>query len=527
MRRLHAVGLTLFLLYFYGLSWLALWTISFYLSDNGQQAALLLPLGLRRALMILLPRKHWITLLLTETAIQGWLTGEQLLTHPLLLLSPWLSLIPAAMTHKIWHRYTLYWQRLLLLLAALTLNTLLHGLAIGPWLSAPLTQTLLATFTGGVLLIPFVYLIYEYIKQQHLQVLLAQEIPDPPLRTSLLIWCSLFFSIGVCLQMAFTPEMERLLLIFVFLPNVVMAYKFGWQGGVLSAVLGSLMIAVTRQISGAFHDLRELELFLSTQALLGIGLGIAISRQQQLAQRLQRYRQQLEQELKTRRRLMERIIHTEEEVRKDIARELHDDIGQNITAIQIQAMLVKHSAPAAAAQHAAGQISELSQRIHHTTRQLLRQLHPPVLNEMVLDKALQHLADEFAFDSRGIDFQLDYQLPKQSYDDVVLFTLYRLVQELLNNINKHADARRITVSLRQVADQITLDVTDDGVGLSQHNRARQDSGGFGLRGIEERVRALGGNWQVKANPHAAHTSAARAGTQITVNLPTDFTQKDA
>ncbi|GKW26827.1 MASE1 domain-containing protein [Pectobacterium brasiliense] len=524
MHRLHVIGMTLFLAFFYSLIWLALWTISFYLSNNGQQAALLLPQGLRLALMILLPRKYWPTLLLAEIAIQSWLISEQLITRSLLLLSPFLSLIPAIITHKIWHRYTLYWQRLLLLLAALTLNTVLHGIAIGPWLHSQLTQTLLATFTGGVLLIPFTYLLYEYIKQQHLQTLLAQEIPDPPLRTSLLIWCSLFFSIGVCLQMTFTPEMERLLLIFVFLPNVVMAYKFGWQGGVLSAVLGSLMIAVTRQVSGAFDDLRELELFLSTQALLGIGLGIAISRQQQLAQRLQRYRHQLEQELKTRRRLMERIIHTEEAVRKDIARELHDDIGQNITAIQIQAMLVKHSAPADAAQHAAGQISELSRRIHHTTRQLLRQLRPPVLDEMVLDKALHHLADEFAFSARGIQFQLDYQLPTPPHDDVVVFTLYRLVQELLNNINKHASATQITVRLSQQDDLITLDVIDNGVGIAQKDRSHPTGGGFGLRGIEERVQALGGNWLVKAATMS--DSATPRGTHIIVNLPTKFKQKD-
>ncbi|PWC18367.1 MASE1 sensor histidine kinase [Brenneria roseae subsp. roseae] len=518
MRRLRTTGMMLFLLFFYGLSWLALWTISFYLSNNGQQATLLLPQGLRLALMILLPRKYWPVLLLSEIAIQSWLMNEQLQTRALLLLSPWLSLLPAAMTQKIWHRYTLYWQRLLLLLSALTLNTLLHGLFIGPWLQSQLTQTLLATFTGGVLLIPFIYLIHEYIKQQHLQTLLAQEIPDPPLRTSLLIWCSLFFSIGVCLQMTFTPDMERLLLIFVFLPNVVMAYKFGWQGGVLSAVLGSLMITVTRQVSGAFNDLRELELFLSTQALLGIGLGIAISRQQQLAQRLQRYRQQLEQELKTRRRLMERIIHTEEEVRKDIARELHDDIGQNITAIQIQAMLVKHSAPEGAARNAAGQISDLSQRIHHTTRQLLRQLRPPVLNEMVLDKALHHLADDFAFSARGINFHLDYRLPQQPDDDVVIYTLYRMVQELLNNINKHACANNIEVLLYQQGDLLTLEVIDDGIGLRPGN----NSGGFGLRGIEERVCALGGNWLAKSKA----SSPQQKGTHIIVNLPTKFKQKD-
>ncbi|MCG8157689.1 MASE1 domain-containing protein [Brenneria goodwinii] len=518
----RSAGMMLFLIFFYGLSWLALWTISFYLSNNGQQAILLLPQGLRLALMILLPRKYWPTILLSEMAIQVWLIREQLQPQVLMLFSPWLSLLPATITQKIWRRYTLYWQRLLLLLAALTLNSILHGLVIGPLLLTQITQTLLATFTGGVLLIPFTYLIHEYIKQQHLQTLLAQALPDPPLRTSLLIWCSLIFLISVCLQITFTPEMERLLLIFVFLPNVVMAYKFGWQGGVLSAVLGSLMITITRQVSGAFSDLRELELFLSTQALLGIGLGIAISRQQQLAQRLQRYRQQLEQELKTRHRLMERIIHTEEEVRKDIARELHDDIGQNITAIQIQAMLVKHAAPEGTAQQAAGQISELSQRIHHTTRQLLRRLRPPVLDEIVLDKALRHLADEFAFNARGIGFNLDYRLPQQSYDDVVMFTLYRLLQELLNNINKHAFASQIDVLLYQRNELITLEVADDGIGIPADNAS-----GFGLRGIEERVRALGGNWQVQAKtpPSPADEPTRRKGTHIIVNLPTKFKQK--
>lgn len=505
MRQLRHGALALFLALFFALCWLALWTISFYLSNNGQQAALLLPQGLRLALMILLPRRYWPVLLLAESSVMVWLYTEQLMTRRLLLLSPWLSLIPSLLVQRFWLRHTLYWQRLLLLLAAVTGNSLLQGLLLGPWFKEDLTQTLLAAFTGGILLVPFIYLVYEYLKQQTLRNLLDQSAPTPPLRASLLIWCSLFFAIGISIQLTIAPEMERLLLIFVFLPNVFMAYKFGWQGGVLAAILGSLMITVTRQASGAFHDLRELELFLSTQALLGIGLGIAISRQQQLAQRLQRYRVQLEQELKTRRQLMERLVHTEEGVRKEIARELHDEIGQNITAIQIQAMLINRSAPSPAAQSAADQISTLSQLIHQTTRQLLRQLRPPVLDEMTLDKALYHLAAEFSFAERDIDFQLDYRLSQHPLDDTITFTLYRLVQELLNNINKHAQAQHIHISLLQENDVITLDVRDDGIGIPE--RVHE---GLGLRGIEERVRALGGDWMLHR----------RKGTRITVNLPT-------
>lgn len=64
--------------------------------------------------------------------------------------------------------------------------------------------------------------------------------------------------------MVLSPDIERLLLIVVFLPNVVMAWKFGWQGGVLSGLLGSMMITIARQIGVGFSNLLELEIFLAT-----------------------------------------------------------------------------------------------------------------------------------------------------------------------------------------------------------------------------------------------------------------------
>lgn len=116
--------------------------------------------------------------------------------------------------------------------------------------------------------------------------------------------------------MVLSPEIERLLLIVVFLPNVVMAWKFGWQGGVLSGLLGSMMITLARQVGVGFGNLVELEIFLATQALLGICLGIAISRQQHLAQNLHHYQRRTEEELAARRALTEKLIHTEEDTRK-------------------------------------------------------------------------------------------------------------------------------------------------------------------------------------------------------------------
>ncbi|MGO2306199.1 MAG: MASE1 domain-containing sensor histidine kinase [Providencia sp.] len=497
---------SIFLLFTYSLIWIGLWIIGFYLSQNSFQATLFLPQGLRLALMIILWRRYWPTLLLCEGLLNYWLAEEQLLTQPILLLSPLLSLCVAFIIQHIWWRYTLYWQRLLLLLAGVAANSVLHALLFS-WLSQfSISQLFLTTFTGGILLSPFVYLIYEYLHEQHYQMLLDYGTSDKQLRTSLIVWCFLFFVVGLSAQVFFAPEIERLIILLVFIPNVFMAYRYGWQGGVLSALLGSLIITFARQFHGAFADLQELEMFLSTQALIGIGLGIAISRQKQLAGNLQQYRQRLEQELKARRDLMRQLVHTEEDIKKAIARELHDEIGQNITAIQIQSMLVKKTATDSLSNQAASQINELAQQIHQSTRQLLRQLRPPVLNEMSLEKALTHLIAEFSFEENNIQCDFHYGLQETPANETILFTLYRLVQELLNNISKHAKATQIQISLEQYGDSIQLIVNDNGVGIPFSKR----TSGFGLRGIEERIRALGGDW----------TLTTQGGTKIIVNLPT-------
>lgn len=492
------------------LGWMSLWGISVYLCNDSQQAMLMLPQAWMLSLLVLLPRRFIFTVLLSITLLLLWLYSERLFEAPVLFLSPLLALTAALAARYFWRFFSLYWQRLLILLTTVAGNALLQLMVLSPWLAASLTDSLLTLFSGGVLLTPFIYLLYEYLKQQNLHTLLPSAQISPPLRTSLLLWCSLFLTIGISVQLVLTPEIERLLLIFIFLPNVFMAYRFGWQGGVIATMLGSVLLIVTYQTASLEYNVLELKLLLSVQALLSLGLGIAVTRQQQLVERLERYHHQLENELKARRQLTEKLVYTEEQVRKSIARELHDEIGQNITAIQIQAAIVKRTGDSQRSLHAAQQITALSQQIHQTTRQLLRKLRPPVLDEMSLQDALNHLAQEFSFEQRDIVFDLDYQLSESALGDTLKFTLYRVVQELLNNINKHAQAKQIRVCLYQrEGDTVILEVQDDGVGMSVQHRQ-----GFGLKGIEERVKALGGDWHLSGS----------GGTLIIVNLPTNPTK---
>ncbi|EEC9781359.1 MASE1 sensor histidine kinase, partial [Escherichia coli] len=163
---------------------------------------------------------------------------------------------------------------------------------------------------------------------------------------------------------------------------------------------------------------------------------------------------------------------------KNLARELHDEIGQNITAIQIQSQLVKRARDPAQIQSAASQINELARRIHLSTRQLLRQLRPPALDELTFREALLHLINEFAFSERGIHCQFAYQLNSTPENETVRFTLYRLLQELLNNICKHAEASEVTIILRQQGEVLHLEVSDNGVGIASGKMA-----GFGIQGM--------------------------------------------
>lgn len=504
----HSV-ISLFIVLAWGSGWLMLWTLGFYLTHNGQQAALFLPHGVYLALLILLSRRYWPALVLPPVLMLLWLHGEQLLNGYILLAAPLIGLLPAGIAQQFWHRFPLYWQRLTLLLATVTASALLNTALLSPFVKSPAMMLGLASFTGGVLLTPFVYLIFEFLRQQHRYHLLGLDTNNPPLRTSLIIWCSLFFIIGIGTQMVLSPEIERLLLIVVFLPNVAMAWKFGWQGGVLSGLLGSMMITIARQVGVGFSNLVELEIFLATQALLGIGLGIAISRQQHLAQNLHHYRQRLEAELAARRALAEKLIYTEEDTRKSLARELHDEIGQNITAIQIQSQLVKRARDPAQTQAAASQINDLARRIHHSTRQLLRQLRPPALDELSFKEALHHLLNEFAFAERGIRCRFDYRLTATPESETVRFTLYRLLQELLNNVCKHADASEVAIALYQQGTLLRLEVKDNGIGISPDKMA-----GFGIQGMRERVSALGGEL----------TLESQRGTRVIVNLPTNLQQ---
>jgi len=225
------------------------------------------------------------------------------------------------------------------------------------------------------------------------------------------------------------------------------------------------------------------------------------------------------------RRLVAAQDQVQEQERKRIARELHDDLQQTLAAIKMDALAIGQQLqrePARTAQAAPmlAKIDELATAAIASTRRIVNDLRPQMLEDLGLRPALEALAADFrqrtgiavecdAGDSAPDDTETD------GHDDALAPTvatcLYRVAQESLNNVSKHAGARQVRITLTHPMDgRVCLRIADDGNGFA-HNGARKRRS-FGLVGMEERVHAIGGDLHVDAAPGR--------GTVIEVNVST-------
>ncbi len=207
------------------------------------------------------------------------------------------------------------------------------------------------------------------------------------------------------------------------------------------------------------------------QSLTGLLLGAGI-------QRLRELNQSLQKELARNHRLAERLLETEESVRRDVARELHDDIGQTITAIRTLAGIVQRLAADNGGVKQSGQlIEQLSLGVYDAVRRLLGRLRPRQLDDLTLAQAIRSLLREMELESRGIVSHLDWRIDETALSESQRVTLFRVCQEGLNNIVKHANASAVTLQGWQQDERLMLVIEDDGSGLppgSHTSRLRPD-----------------------------------------------------
>lgn len=251
---------------------------------------------------------------------------------------------------------------------------------------------------------------------------------------------------------------------------------------------------------GRWIDLRSLPQRLDDGAVVWQGIATNITGAKEIEAELRASREQL----------AELSFHLEvakEEERERIARDIHDELGSILVRLKIEAALLAGKLPDAKLREKADSIEHLLDQAIGTTQRVSRQLRPGILKEFGLAEAIKCQSEDFG-QSTGITcpVQCDGDIEP---DPETSLALFRITQEALTNIAKHAHASLVVVRLRREEGSIVLEIRDNGRGISDTDMNKPKS--FGLRGIRERVHSLAGDFEISA--------VENGGTHIQLRVP--------
>ena len=287
-----------------------------------------------------------------------------------------------------------------------------------------------------------------------------------------------------------TGKIERKLGYSVALP------RWGWMLGT-GIYLDDVDAAATRLRGNLLASVRQTLAGLAAVAIVAAlavfagGLALNISEQRQADRKLKA--------------LAHRVVSSQEEERARVSRELHDHICQLLVSIKYQFELVGHrlahpgEVPVTAIDK---EIAALSKAIGEV-RRISHDLRPALLDDLGLPAALEHIGDELAQRS-GLKVRVLPQVHEERLPELQALSLFRVAQEALRNVERHAQATHIDIRLDDAGDRLELRITDDGCGFDVKNVELSKDRGIGLTNMRERVERNGGTFQLISHP--GHTA---------------------
>ncbi len=269
---------------------------------------------------------------------------------------------------------------------------------------------------------------------------------------------------------------------------------------------------IERRFRTKHGDIRICQMSVETFALeeerFIVSVNRDITEQKAAAEALEQTSQQL-------RDLTARLHEVREEERTAISREIHDALGQALTALKLDLAWLRNKLADArpALTERVSSMSDLTGDTLATVRQIAARLRPPVLDDLGLDAAIEWQADDFTRRA-GIACSLDLTIDSPEgealpHDPARDTAIFRIFQEALTNVARHAQASHVTISLRRLGEWLTLMVRDNGIGFREDRLAGDRS--LGLLGMRERASALGGRLEV--------TPCRTGGTKLTLRMP--------
>jgi len=293
-------------------------------------------------------------------------------------------------------------------------------------------------------------------------------------------------------------ELLRLLLLAAV---IVFAVRHGWRGATLSVLVVSIALAVEDHLGAAPESPIWLQTFVALAGAMALMFGVTVDQLRERGKELESARAG---EQRAREALAEaagRVVRAQEEERRRLAADLHDEVGQNLTALQTYIKLAEPDLITPSQRAFVDELRQVGGDMRRALREVLEGLHPAALSELGLVRALGDGALRHRVEAAGLAFALQVRGPNALYaalDDAVRVSAYRIAQEAVNNALRHADARRIAIHMRvgrRSGDLLlAVRVHDDGRGL-----LRDMPSGNGRRGMRDRALMLRGELKVHSH----------------------------
>lgn len=210
--------------------------------------------------------------------------------------------------------------------------------------------------------------------------------------------------------------------------------------------------------------------------------------------------------------LLQKVISAQEEERKRIARELHDQVGQSLTYLMITLQRLKETIRETETQDKVEELRQLTGNILQTLRELAFELRPSLLDNLGLKEAVERFCHDYA---RKYQMKVDIQAYGEwkTISSEIATTLYRVIQEALTNVVRHARASQVSLVLERRDHEVMAIIEDDGCGFNPEEVLSEAQGGkyLGLFGMQERVALVGGTFTIESSPGQ--------GTTIYIKVP--------
>jgi signal transduction histidine kinase len=220
---------------------------------------------------------------------------------------------------------------------------------------------------------------------------------------------------------------------------------------------------------------------------------------------------QLREKEELRVQLLEKVMTAQEEERKRISRELHDETSQALTSLMVSLKVLEAEAPADSVGERLQEMRQVVAKTLDEVHHMARELRPSVLDDMGLIPALERYVRDY-----GQKYQTEVDFHTTGFDGQRVapsaeVALYRIIQEALTNVAKYAQAQSVSVLLDWREDWVAAIVEDDGIGFDPQSVTSSPSHGLGLFGMEERVSLLGGTFKIE--------SVLGGGTTVFIRIP--------